>query len=83
MVVRWSERPEKAGLLVELGGDQNLRSELLPKCKRRRSKEDVEKGMAAKGAIEKCRIVRIIEGRRLEEMTQSKTSFLPWSEVPF
>ena len=51
------------------------------KGKRREGKEDVRGEVTAKGAMEKGGCVRVIEGRRSEEMTQSNTSS-PWgSEV--
>ena len=52
------------------------------KCKRRRSKEDVRGTATARGAMEKGGHVRVIKGRRSEEMTQSNTSSPRGSEVP-
>ena len=53
------------------------------KSKSRRSKEDVRRGATARGAMEKGGCVRVIEGGRSEEMTQSNTSSSRGSEVPF
>ena len=53
------------------------------KSKSRRSKGDVRRGAAARGAMEKSGCVRVIEGRRSEGMTQSNTSSSRRSEVPF
>ena len=44
------------------------------KGKRGGSKGDVRRGATARGALEKSGCVRVIEGRRSEEMTQSNTS---------
>ena len=57
--VCWGGRVEKGRLLVKLVGDQNPGSEAPPgarECKRRRGKADV-----VGGAIEKIRIVGVIE----------------------
>ena len=45
------------------------------------SKGDVRGGATARGAMEKGGCVRVIEGRRSEEMTQSNTSSPRGSEV--
>ena len=51
------------------------------KGKRRRNKGDVRREAAARGVMEKGGCVRVIKGRRSEEMTQSNTSFLRGSKV--
>ena len=51
------------------------------KSKSRRSKGDVRRRVTASGAMEKGGCVRVIEGRRSEEMTQSNTSSPRGSEV--
>ena len=53
------------------------------KGKSRRSKGDVRREATAREAMEKGGCVRVIEGRRSEEMTQSNTSSQRGSEVPF
>ena len=52
------------------------------KGKRSGSKGDVRREAIARGAMEKSGCVRVIEGRRSEEMTQSNTSSPRGSEVP-
>ena len=52
------------------------------KGKRRENEGDVRRGAIANGAMEKGECVRVIEGRRSEEMTQSNTSSPQGSEVP-
>ena len=51
------------------------------KSKRSGSKGDVRKGATARGAMEKGECVRVIEGRRSEEMTQLNTSSPRGSEL--
>ena len=51
------------------------------KAKRRGSKGDITRGATARGAMEKSGCVRVIGGRRSEQMTQSNTSSPQGSEV--
>ena len=51
------------------------------KSKSRKIKGDVRRGTTASGAMEKGGCIRVIEGRRSEEMTQSNTSSPRGSEV--
>ena len=52
------------------------------KGKSRRSKGDVRRGATARGAMEKSGCVRVIEGEKAKEMTQSNTSSPRGLEVP-
>ena len=70
----WGDRPEREGQIEELVGDQNPSSEAPPSSKKRWSKGDARRGASARGVMEKGGCVRVIEGRRSEEMTQSNTS---------
>ena len=66
---RWGKRSGKEGQLVELVGDQNpdpvapLRSKIARE--RRESKIGIRGGATARGAMEKSRHVRIIEGKEV------------------
>ena len=67
-VVCWDGRTGKGRQLVPLVGDRNPSSEVLPKGKRGRSKRIIRRG-----AVEKGRSVRVMEGKKSEETTQSNT----------
>ena len=72
-VVHWRGRAEKKVQLADLVGDQSPSLEEPPRSKRGGSKGDV-----GKGAMEKGKDVKVIDG-----VIQSNTSSLQASEVPF
>ena len=79
-------RLASAMTLEEEEEDQSPNPETPPWSKIRRDRMEQRKcrGRAtARGAMEKSRYVRIIGGRRSEEMTHSSTSSPRGSEVPF
>ena len=61
---------------------QNPDPEAPTRSKRGGSKGDVRRGATARGAMEKSGCVRVIEGRRSQEMTQSNISSTRGSDVP-
>ena len=72
--VRWGERPEKEGRLIELVGDQNTGSEAPPRSKIGRERKEHRRCQGrstARGAMKKSRYVKVIEW---EEVTQSNES---------
>ena len=56
----------KEGQLVELVGDQNPGLEALPRSKRGGIKGNVKGGATARGAKEKSRCIRVIEGEEVK-----------------
>ena len=52
----------REGQLEELVGDQNPSPEAPPRSKRGGSKGNIRGGTTARGAMEKCRYVRVVEG---------------------
>ena len=79
---RWGERLEREGQIKELVGDQNPGPEAPPMSKKG-SERGGSKGDVRRGAMEKSTYVRVIEGRRSEEMTQLNTFCPRGSEASF
>ena len=61
---RWGERLKKEGWLAELVGDQKPGPKYLPGA-REGIKGDVRRGANARGAMEKNKYIRIIEGEEV------------------
>ena len=73
------ERERGGGQIEKLIGDQNQGSEAFPRSNRRRQKKDkkdVKRGVTARGAMEKSRYVRVIEGEEVRRDDPIKY-FLP------
>ena len=65
---RWGERPEREGPIEELVDDQNPCPEAPPRSRierRGESKGNVRGGATIRGAMEKSRYVRVIEGEEV------------------
>ena len=81
--VCWGKRLENEGQIVQLVGDENPGPEACPRSKRGESRGDVRGGATARGAMEKSRYVRVVEGEGVRGDDPVKYFLPTGSEVPF